>query len=392
MTSVIKKLLPFAVVMLVLSLFGTAQARPSTPSCPSGQTIQSTLDTGAIWTMCWEARDQEGIVLSDIRYQGPSQSQRRVLGEMSLSQIARNYDDGSASEYLVTSQGLGGNNFIPLSSNECANGQLRYASGKAVLCEVKKDAGFLYKYSTTAARTGKVLELMSASQLGSYSYTVQWIFHENGTIEPKVGLSGTVTKTSYDPNFSWPMQQDGLGGVGFVDNYFWRMDFDLGTSAWNDVAEQITSTLDVTRTIRTKNIETISNESARVFSPESKRFWRIRDGSETNGVSPISYELVLLNYDHQSKGANNEAWLQSDVYFTAYNACERFAVDNDTSNGCAWDISQFTNSQAINSNDIVVWNRLSYHHLPRDEDDNVIGMRWNGFKLLPRDWHAQNPL
>jgi primary-amine oxidase len=233
---------------------------------------------------------------------------------------------------------------------------------------------------------------MSASQLWDYSYTLQWLFHENGTIEPKIGLSGSVTKTSYDPNFAWPMQQDGLGGIGFTENYFWRMDFDLGSNPSNDIAEQITSTLDVTRTIRSKQVSTIAMEAGRVFSPESKRFWRIRDGSETNGVSPISYELVMLNYDHQSNGLNGEAWLQSDVYFTAYNACERFAVDNDTSTGCSWDVSQFNNSQNINSSDVVVWNRLSYHHLPRDEDDNVIAMRWNGFKLLPRDWHAANPL
>jgi len=392
MTSIIKKLLPLSLVLLLLSVLGTAQARPSIPACPAGQSIQSTLDTGATWSMCWEARNEEGIVLSDIRYQAPNQSSRLVMGELSLSQIQRNYDDGTAAELLVTSQGLGGNNFIALNNNECSGGQLRYSAGKAVLCEVKKDAGFLYKYATNQARTGKVLELMSASQLGSYSYTVVWVFHENGMIEPKVGLSGTVSRTSYDPNFSWPMQQDGLGGIGFVDNYFWRMDFDLGANPSNDIAEQITSTLDTTRTTRSKQISTITNEAGRVFSPESKRFWRIRDGSETNGVLPVSYELVMLNYDHQSKGAYGESWLNSDVYFTAYNACERFAVGNDTSTGCAWDVSQFTNAQNINSSDLVVWNRLSYHHLARDEDDNVINMRWNGFRLLPRDWHAQNPL
>jgi primary-amine oxidase len=392
MKLLIQKVLPFAAVMLLLSLFGTAQARPSTPACPAGQSIQSTLETGATWRMCWEARNQEGIVLSDIRYQGPGQAQRRVMGEMSLSQIQRNYDDGSASEFLVTRQGLGGNNFVALTGSECNGGQLRFASGKAVLCEIQKEAGMLYKHGTETARTGKVLELMSASQLGNYSFTTVWLFHENGTIEPRVGMSGSLDKTSYDPNFSWPIQQDGLGGVGFTDNYFWRMDFDLGSNASNDIAEQITSTLDVTRTQRSKQISTIANEAGRVFSPESKRFWRVRDGSETNGVAPISYELVLLNYDHQSKGLNGESWLQSDIYFTAYNACERFAVDNDTSTGCGWDVSQFSDAQNINSNDLVVWNRLSYHHLARDEDDNIIGMRWNGFRLLPRDWHAVNPL
>lgn len=342
--------------------------------------------------MCWEARNEEGIVLSDVRYQAPGQAQRRVLGEISLSQIQRNYDDGTASEYLVTGIGLGGDNFISITNSECSGGQLHYYSGKPVLCQSQKDAGMIYKYGSNVARTGQSLSLISASQLGSYNYTQEWVFHENGTIEPKIGLSGNLNRYSYDPNFAWPVAQDGNGGIGFVDNYFWRMDFDLGSSHSNDIIEQITSTLSVDRTTRSKAIETISSEAARSFSPEVKRFWRVRDASETNGVSPISYELVLLNYDHQSTGANGEDWLSSDVFFTQYNACERFAVDNDTSTGCAWHVKAFNNSQNLNSSDVVVWNRLSYHHLPRDEDDNVISMRWNGFKLLPRDWHATNPL
>ena len=391
MFSLIQKVLPFGAMALLVNPFAIVEARPGSPACPSGQTIQSTLTTGASWSMCWEAREQEGIVLSDIRYQAPGQAQRRVLGEMSLSQIQRNYDDGSAVEYLVTRQGLG-SNFISMTSNECGSGQLKYVAGSSVMCQSQKDSGFIYKSGTNTAVSGKSLSLVSASQLGSYSYTLEWLFHENGTIEPKIGLSGIISRTSYDPNFSWPIQQDGKGGIGFVDNYFWRMDFDLGNSNANDVVEQITSTLNLARTKRSKSITTVGNEASRNFSPEVKRFWRVRDGAETNGVSPISYELVLLNYDHQSTGTNGESWLSNDVFFTRFNACERFAVDNSTANGCGANVKQFTNSQNINSKDVVVWNRLSYHHLARDEDDNVIGMRWNGFKLLPRDWYSLNPL
>jgi primary-amine oxidase len=392
MRCIVKAILPIVAVLGLLSPFSAAQARTGSFSCPSGQTIQSTLSSGASWSMCWEARDQEGVVLSDIRYQAPGQTQRRVLGEMSLSQIQRNYDDGAGPEFLVTATGLGGSNFINLDSDECAGGQLRYSAGKAVLCQTQQDSGFIYKFSTNNAVSGKALSLVTASQLGSYSYTVQWLFHENGSIEPRVGLSGHINRTGADTAFGWPIQQDGTTGVSFVDNYFWRMDFDLGSDASNDVVEQITSSLSADRSRRSKSISTIATEAARDFSPEVKRFWRIRDGSETNGVSAISYELVLLNYDHQSTGSNGESWLQNDVFFTRYRACERFAADNDTTSGCGWGVESYTTGENINQSDVVAWNRISYHHLPRDEDDNVIGMRWSGFKLLPRDWHSQNPL
>jgi len=392
MSSIMKKIVPLGALCLLASPFSTVQARPSAGACPAGHTIQSTLSTGASWSMCWEARDQEGIVLSEIKYQGPGRSPRRVLGEISLSQIQRNYDDGAAAEYLVTDYGLGGDHFIPLNSGDCSGGQLKYSDGKAVLCQTQKDIGLVYKYGSNTAVSGKALSLVSASQIGNYSYTLDWRFHENGTIEPRVGLSGSLDRTSTDPNFAWAMQQDGRGGVGFTDNYFWRMDFDLGSRADNDVVEQITSSLNVTRTKRSKSISPLGSEAARNFSPEVKRFWRVRDGSETNGVSAISYELVLLNYDHQSTGANGESWLNHDVYFTRYNACERFAVDNSTAGGCGANVNDFVSAQTLNNRDVVVWNRLAYHHLARDEDDNIIGMRWNGFKLLPRDWHSRNPL
>ena len=392
MITSIKKAFPVVAGFILLGSFHSAEARPGNPSCPAGQTIQSTLSSGSNWSMCWEARDKEGVVLSDIRYQAPGQTRRRVMGEISLSQIQRNYDDGSPVKFLVTSSGLGGNNFINLTSSECSGGQLRYSAGKPVLCESKKDAGYIYKYGTQTAVSGQDLSLMSASQIGSYSYTVEWIFKENGTIQPKVGLSGSISKTGTNASFGWPIQQNGQVGVGFVDNYYWRMDFDLGSSNSNDVIEQITSTLSADRTRRSKSITQIATESGRNFSPEVKRFWRVRDGSETNGFAPISYELVMLNYDHQSVGSNNESWMNRDIYLTKYNACERFAADNSTVNGCGWGVNSYTNGEGIASGDVVLWNRLSYHHLPRDEDDNVIGMRWNSFKLLPRDWHAVNPL
>ena len=392
MKLLLKKVFPLFTGLTLLGSFAAAEARPGNPSCPAGQEIQSTLSSGSSWSMCWEARDEEGVVLSDIQYQAPGQTKRRVMGEISLSQIQRNYDDGSPVEFLVTSAGLGGDNFISLTSSECSGGQLRFSAGKPVLCQNKKDAGFIYKYGSSTAVSGEDLSLMSASQIGNYSYTIEWIFKENGTIQPKIGLSGSLDKMGSNGSFGWPIQQNGEVAVGFVDNYYWRMDFDLGSSHSNDVIEQITSTLNANRTRRSKSIATITAETGRNFSPSVKRFWRVRDGSETNGFAPISYELVMLNYDHQSTGSNNEAWMNRDIYLTKYNACERFAVDNNTANGCGSNVDSYTNGEGINSGDVVLWNRLSYHHLPRDEDDNVIGMRWNSFKLLPRDWHSANPL
>lgn len=381
-----------AFILNGLALNGAAYASPGNTSCPTGQTIQSTLSAGAKWKLCWQARAEEGIVLTNIRYQAPGQSERRVLGEMSLSQIQRNYDDGSPTQYVVTDSGLGGNNFIGLTSNDCVSGTLKSVSGKNVLCQNTQDAGIIFKNGNQQAVSGKVLSLTSASQVGNHSYIQEWLFHENGTIQPRIGISGMLDKIGSDARYGWPIQADGTVGIGFVDNYFWRLDFDLGSNNGNDAVMQVANSLSVNRETREKSLTVIPTESSRNFSPEVKRTWLVRDGSETNGFAPISYELVLLNYAQQAVGQNAEPWLSRDVFFTQYKACERFAVSNPTSNGCGADVSQFVSGDNLNTADVVAWNRLSYHHLPRDEDDNLIGTRWSEFKLLPRDWHARNPL
>lgn len=386
------KFIKLGAIVLGLAWNSSAQASPDNTSCPTGQSIQSTLSTGASWSMCWQARDEEGIVLSNIRYQAPGESERRVLGEMSLSQIQRNYDNGSPSQYIVTDSGLGGDNFIALTANDCVSGSLKSVAGKKVLCQNTQDAGIIYKYDEEQAVSGQLLSLTSASQVGNHSYIQEWLFHENGIIQPRIGLSGMLDKTGTDARYGWPIQADGTVGIGFVDNYFWRLDFDLGSDNSNDTVMQIVNNLSVTRETRTKSVTAISTESSRNFSPEVKRTWVVRDSSETNGFAPISYELVLLNYAQQAVGQNAEPWLAKDVFFTQYKACERFAVSNPTSNGCGSDVSQFVSGDSLNASDVVAWNRLSYHHLPRDEDDNLIGTRWNQFKLLPRDWHRRNPL
>jgi len=112
------KLTTFALIILS-SVFGSSvQAAPNNASCSTAQSIQSTLSSGAKWSMCWQARAEEGVVLSNIRYQANGQVERKVLGEISLSQIQRNYDDGSPTQYIVTDSGLGGDNLIALKENE----------------------------------------------------------------------------------------------------------------------------------------------------------------------------------------------------------------------------------------------------------------------------------
>jgi len=380
-------------VLLAMLYWSSAHARPGSSGCTSGQEIHKTLSSGAAWDMCWEERSAEGIVLTDIYYKVPGGASIRVLGEAALSQIQTNFDDGATAQFHATQTGLGSGNLQILTSQDCSGGQLHQSGGRKVLCQYSKPYGFVYKESNTNQQQGELLELFSVSTVGNLSYLVRWRFYDNGIVEPATGLSGTLTRMGGDNRYGWPITSGGNVAVGFTDNYFWRMDFDIGTDNSNDIVEEMTSVPSAGRLEKTSRISTISAETARRFNPENKRSWRIRDAATVNNSgSPISYELLLLNYAHQSYGNNGEAWLQNDFFVTRYDGCEKFAVENSTQGGCGSSLDHFVNNQGLSGEDVVLWHRLSYHHLPRDEDDNRLAVRWNGFQLLPRDWSSTNPL
>lgn len=388
------KLRNFTIFALVASMSytGITVARPNVESCPSGHSINKSFSSGAKWELCWEEKAKEGIVLSNVSYTAPGNDARRVLGEASLSQIQTDFDDGSTQIFSVTGTGLGGGSLINLSSQDCPQGELIQNNNKSVLCKTTKPMGYIWK-NGSQHKQGDLLELDSISKAGSIRYVVRWKLYENGIIEPTIGMSGTLTKEGVNPNYGWQVTDENRIAVSFTNHYFWRLDFDIEANNSNDLVEQISSIPSSDRLKKSKVITPINTEKAMSLNPVNKVFWRVRDGFElsSNNFGYISYELSLLNYGHQGKGNNQEAWLNNDFFVTHYNSCERFAVKNPTQNGCAENVSQFVNGQNTNLKDVVTWYRASYHHLPRDEDVSQIATRWTGLKLIPRDWSASNP-
>ncbi len=381
------------VILLASSVAtSTAWARPGDTSCPSGQEIQTTFSSGGKWELCWQESQAEGIVLSNIYFTPPSNARRKILGEASVSQIHTEFDDGYTTQAISVTSGLGGANLLPLSNVDCAQGQLLAAGGRNVVCHTTHPRGYIYKTTSGLQRQGQLMELFSVSDIDGRTYVVRWHFYDNGIIAPATGLSGTLPRFGDNAAHGWPVTALNRIAIGFTDHVFWRLDFDLGGTDGDDIVEEITAAVDASGNKRFKAINRRSFETGRSLDYATKRFWRVRDNSLTNGQNGhISYELVVLNYAHQSPNIGGDAWAASDVFFTRYDPCERQALGN-TSTGCSESIDEFVNGQAIDVDDVVVWYRQAYHHLPRDEDDNRVAVRWNGFELLPRDWIAANPL
>jgi primary-amine oxidase len=378
-------------VTSLLAIWQLAVTQAQGGVCTTGVYLEETLPTGARWDLCWGERTQEGIVLADIHYTPPSGVRRKVLQEASLAQIEVIYDDGRAAFYYGSEPGLGATQLVTLSSGDCPAGVLLTQSGRTLLCKQTTGRGYLYKYYTQQ-RQGHAMTLFSASQIGQHLYIVQWRFLDDGTIEPLVGNGGRLLRLGRDLQSGWPVAGDGTVGIGYVTNYWWRLDFDLGGNGANDLVEEFAVNPANSNTRRVSTATPLTTETGRTTDPDQKRSWRVRDGALTNSDGhAISYHLDPTQAGYRYVGPATEPWSQHDLYVTVNQPCERLAIQNPTTGGCAAHVAGYVNGENTAGADIVVWYRATAHRLPRAEDTPLLSVQWQGFQLLPRDWTAQNP-
>jgi primary-amine oxidase len=355
-------------------------------NCSGGFQVDETLTNGARWQLCWEKRAREGIVLHDVTYTPIGGQPVEVLSEAALAQIHVPYDDNGARFHDLSDFGLGSNMDV-LNAGDCPNGTLLSSNW---VCQTEAPTGYAYKdYDQVADSTS--LNLFSASCIGAYCYVVAWNLDDDGTIRPEVGATGSLQIYGGTPQTTWPMG-GGSRAVAHMHNFYWRLDFDVDGQA-NDRVEELEA-LPAAGTGRSQLRNTrraFSVEVARRVAPGAFRSWRVRDTVTRNGDNhPISWELVP-NPDNIFRGPTFEPFTQNELYVTRNRPCERFASHNPTTGGCPSSVAAFANGQSLTGQDLVVWYGTSFHHLPRDEDEEHMHPHWSGFSIVPRDLTATNP-
>ncbi len=378
--------------VLVFSLFFAYKATIAAPICQSGQKISQTFVNGSKWELCWEHKDKQGIILKEIFFTTPAGLERKVLKEASVAQIHVAFDDASHRVFHLDDYGLGGDSLQNLANSQCTNGQLLAVGAKNVLCYHVIERGYLYK-DYNAQKQGHLLDIYSQSNTDGYSWIIRWQFHDDGTIEPVIGATGSLNTFSTNTNFGDAVGTTGEIAVASTINYFWRLDFDIAGNGANDVIDEFIVSPSSNGSEKNLSVNLLSVETGRTVNQQLKRSWRVRDGSVTNSDGhPVSYHLEPFHTGYQYNGRSDEAWAQNDLYVTKYNICERFIANNPTNEGCTNNVTGYLNGQNINGADIVVWYGMSYHHFPRDEDKPYMPTRWDSFQLIPRDWTSTSPM
>lgn len=338
--------------------------------------------------MCWEERSNEGIVYRQIHYTPPGGVQKLVLFQANLAQIHVPYDNNAARFHDVSDYGLGGGNLNNLAAADCPGGVRLLNNGKNVVCRAVTKEGYAYKHYGVS-KQASALTLFSVSHVGQYNYIPQWKFMDDGSILPSVGATGKLQLCTSDPQYGWLINATTCPrGTSHVHNYYWYLDFDLD-GAGNDQLEQL-GFAGSGADLRPIAITPFNVEAARASAPAEFRHWRVKDKVIANADGhKISYDLEPES-SHLHRGPAYEPWTRNDLYYTQHKSCERYVSHNPTANGtCAENAAAFVNGETVS--DAVLWYGISFHHVPRDEDEPFMSAHWSGFRIVPHDMTATNP-
>jgi len=363
-----------------------------TLSCPVENTISTDFENGAGWDMCWESRLRENIVLSDIHYRGADGSSIKVISSLRLAQLHVTYDDNKVTYNDVTQFGLGGGHVSTLIETDCPDGELIDIDDRAGMCKRLERGDTAYQ-AAGDSRLEEVLTLFSISQVGAYAYLVTWKFYDDGSIQPSVGAAGALQRSSDDEHSH---HGRALGGVkdkawlSHTHNYYWRIDFDIGDDATDDIVSEITYVND-DRGRRTRNVEQLTHESARKINPDNLLAWYVSSGAG-DVTRTQGYKIEPLSNGHRLVHKETEPFTEFDFFVTKQKDCERYISENAKFNpDCGEDILQFINNESLIDQDIVVWHRISFHHVPRNEDRHQMHSHWDGFLMRARNLSTLSP-
>jgi hypothetical protein len=134
---------------------------------------------------------------------------------------------------------------------------------------------------------------------------------------------------------------------------------------------------------RFQQVTTFSNEQALRINPEAQAKWTIQANAQSD--SP-AYVIDPISNGHRYVLKDVEPYSDYDFFITVANDCEHFAIQNSQFNpDCLNNVLQYVDGQSIIHEDLVLWHRVSFHHVPRNEDQRHMHSHWDGFLMKPRN-------
>jgi primary-amine oxidase len=376
------------------------------------------------WRFHIALRPREGLVLYAVGFDDGTRV-RSVLYRASLSEMVVPYGDPGSGWYFRNSfdlgeLGMGAGVAALVPGVDCPTnatlidatiadvlGQPRRRARAIALFE--RDGGLAWKHGDLSRRA-RELVVFSVSRLGNYDYGFEWIFHEDGTIEHRVLLTGIMTPKGVASGHGDSLASLVAPGVAAVHHqhfFNYRLDVDVDGSAPNQVVEVETHALAGGTgnphgggfAMEARPLAT-EQEARRQLDAHSGRRWRVINTAAHGALgSPTGFELVpganANPFAAESSSLMRRAgFLQWQLWATPYVDSERFAAGDypNQSPGGSGLARWSSANRSLVGGDVVLWYTLGITHNPRPEDWPVMPVHEAGFRLMPVGFFDRNPV
>lgn len=380
------------------------------------------------WRFRYGIHPREGIVLYTVGYEDGGKV-RRILYRASLSEMVVPYGDPSQSWFFrgvfdEGEYGLG-HMMFPLEPGADAPDNAVFfdtlvADEKGVaqrteraVALYERDGGILWKHydmdtGHNESRRARELVLSWVATVGNYEYGFNWIFHQDGTLEMDVILSGIMqTKgvTGHQDHYSHLVMKD-VAAVQHQHFFNFRLDMDIDGEGGNNVVEMNSESLPPGAGNPFGNVFAMKEQSFRTereaqrqCNLASNRMWKIVNAGVNSALGePVGYILVpganAVPYADVNASVRKRAgFLNAHLWVTPYDPAEMNAAGSyiNQSEGGEGLPKWTAANRSIQNQDVVVWYTMGLTHIPRPEEWPVMASHHVGFKLIPSGFFVNNP-
>jgi primary-amine oxidase len=382
------------------------------------------------WKFRYLMQPREGLVLYLVNYKD-GEKYRPILYRASLSEMAVPYGDSNPNWSFRNAFDVGEYN-LGLLANKMEMGREIPENGvlldavfanaegdtytkNGVIGIYERDNGVLWKHFEYNSQKNVVypsreLVMKMTTAVDNYDYSINWIFHQDGTLEVQNELTGIVLaqgtaaqKQTENKSFGRLLAKN-IFGVNHQHFFNYRLDLDVDGQA-NSVMEMNVDTLPISDKNPLGNAIAVEDtpltkekDAVRDLDIKHSREWMIASADKQNNLGvPPAYMLTpggntILYAVEGAKIKQKAGFATHHFWATKYKPSEMYAggdYPNQTKMGEGLP-KYISDNESLNGEDIVVWYTMGMTHVPRPEDWPVMSRHQVGFKLMPRGFFSRN--
>ncbi len=371
------------------------------------------------WTFRIGIEERSGLILRQVTFRGRPVAYRAAPSEMAVP-----YGDpgwrlwmpldigwvGLGGDYSKTSLASGfdvpeyATFFESVIHDE--DGNLRAMPRAAAVYE--RDGGVLWRHGDEGRRA-RDLVLTFFAKVDNYDYGFSWIFHQDGTLEMEVQLTGqmgtrAVAAADRGDHYG-TLVSPGVVAPNHQHFFNFQLDLDVDGPA-NRVIEMNVQGEAARRPGQAAGLamhETMfrtEREAVRSLNLASHRMWKVVSATRTNSLGqPTAYGLMPGENSTPMVPAGSfirrqVGFINAHVWVTPQRDDERYAAGTYAFIGDRGDgLPRWTAAnRSLVDRDVVLWYTMGITHLPRPEDWPLMPVHRAGFKLVPLGFSDANPV